>query len=193
MANATIVSSHYGPTRASHLSHVTTGDASRFGSGAVREDESERRGRFEGPTRGQATTLQRLCTLRVHDRASSNEDFLLNCALFPSNSIRAGYLMQITAYAPGDKQQHESNTSQSKIQNQDTIPEHAKRRPVPMPPTMPALDTQYTQRGIKHLGSSKRHLFIAKELDPKTLMEQPNLEVGNSPSYCVNSQLLIFW
>ena len=180
MANTFTVGSRPGPPRASHLPQITTGNAATFRDAVAEEEKVESHERLQDLTKGQETPLQHMCTLRVHDRDLSIEDVLLNFALFPHDAIRVGRLMQITAHVPGGKLQHESNTSQRKNQNQGPNPEHAKRRPRPMSPVIPPLDTRSTREGILHLNSAKRHVFIAEEIDPKILIEQPNLEVSIS-------------
>jgi DEP domain-containing protein 5 len=191
MSNPDLSSPFRGPPRSSHLrqiSNISAGTISSLAPNAsVQGDCSEPQDDIFNGEAIQPKHVQRICTLWVHEESFSREDVILNFALFPKGSVRAGDLAEIVALKSNSevrdfqdavpKNPRDSNTFEG-----SPIGAGAERRRSPSN-TLNLEDT--TNKSLQ----SKRYVFIAKDMSSEQKLRQPNLQVGGPSSNKINLSL----
>ncbi|KAI9765893.1 MAG: vacuolar membrane-associated protein iml1 [Geoglossum simile] len=180
MSNPDPSSPFRGPPRSSHLRQISNISARTVSSlapnSSVQGDCSDPQDDTSNGEAVQPKHIQRICTLWVHEDSFSREDVILNFALFPKGSVRAGDLAEIVALK-----------SNSEVRDfQDAVPKNprdanafegssigagAERRQSPSN-TLNLEDT--TNKSLQ----SKRYVFIAKDMSSEQKLRQPNLQIS---------------
>ena len=144
---------------ASYLRHIST-DNSTTSHGAVQADETLPGAHVlsTAPQAKSGVPVRFLCSLSVHDENFSNEDVIINLALFDGSGIQTGTLLQLTAL----KGSFEANLRDGKSHN-------AIQKPVTAANVPP-----------ENVDVTRHHVFSAKAMTEEMLLKQPNVHISIS-------------
>lgn len=132
-----------------------------------------------------------LCTLWIHDEASSREEVILNTALFPPDSIASGRLAAIVPLQTGKSDAERQNGSQEDLSD-DTGPrshlggaQRARNGHASMDqsglPKFTQLDAEaHAERARSDADPRKTYVFLVREMSSEQRAKQPNLQVRPS-------------
>jgi hypothetical protein len=183
MSNPDISSPFRGPPRSSHLRQISNISTKTINSlapnSSAQGDYSEPQDDTSNSEAVQPKHVQRICTLWVHEDSFSREDVILNFALFPKGSMRAGDLAEIVALRSNSdvrdfQDAAPKNSRDTGAFEGSPIGAGAERRRSPS-------NTLNLEENANKSQQSKRYVFIAKDMSSEQRLRQPNLQVG-SPS-----------
>ena len=175
-----------GQMRASHLRHVSTGSSSKNDPHADK-DLSGDVDASEAPkdTNGTMSSVERLCSLWIHDDNFSKDEVLLNLTLFPRGAVNAGDLIQVVPQSlqtASKDYEHRHDDRQdvkaSRRGGEDAEKTHRKE-PSNHPMEASAKEESAFSTGNES-DASTRYVFKVKEMGSELLSRNPTLQISIS-------------
>ena len=178
-----------GQKRASHLRHVSTGSSMTNDGHAekVIKPISGEMDMSEGPkdTSGTMSSVGRLCSLWIHDDNFSKDQVLLNLALFPRGTVKAGDLIQVVPQGSGteNKDYEHRHDAGPGVKGSHRGGEDDEETPGKESSTH-SLEASAKEESAfssgKESDASARYVFKAKEMGSELLSRNPTLQISIS-------------
>ncbi len=185
-----------GPTRASHLREVDTGDSDKIIStlsSHERNAEDDKADKSSSIPEDRAQHLvERLCSLGIHDENFSREDVLLDVGLFPMGTVKSGDLVEVAALRANVVLKDPSSpVAVPKVAGSAKSRRTGTDRPAdPLVHATAAVREHmsprtFTSKGSgmhihdrKDLDPQKRYIFVVKEMSHEVKLKHHNLQVS---------------